>query len=79
MTHCTGLASIAAACNVDLDIELVFCFSQYERGINDHSQDSLREVILECTSIYSDNACTRSHEHTGNGLLTASCTNISYC
>lgn len=31
MTHCAGLACIAAACNVDLDIELIFCLSQNKR------------------------------------------------
>ena len=31
MSHRTGLACIAAACDVDLDIELFFCLSQNKR------------------------------------------------
>ena len=77
MADCSCLACIATTCDIDLNVELALCLCEYKRCINFHTQCCLWEILLKCTSINCDHACTRSHKDTGNGMLTASCSDVS--
>ena len=69
VTDCACLSGVAAAVNIDDDIELAESVGKHEGSANDHLEGFIAEIFFEIPLVDFDNAGAGNETNAGNGAF----------
>ena len=69
MTDCACLSGVAAAVNIDDNIELAESVGKHEGSANDHLEGFIAEIFFEIPLVDFDNAGAGNETNAGNGAF----------